>query len=531
MIPLVVLVTTSLLTVEEPPTYEHDIKPILSKRCTACHAGKNLAKPDLSGGLALDSLEAILQGTKQHKVIEPGRAADSELIRRLADPDEERRMPLMEEPLPADQQQLIARWIEAGASRGTPAPTTTARRRIVRSLDLTLPTEVKVPPKTQGFPQAGPVQVVLKVGPLPAVSALAFREDGGLLAVGTLGEVVVWDLLAGRPALVLNEIPGSVHALAFSRDGKRLAVGSGQPARSGSVRVYTAPDGTLLHDFRGHDDVVSGIAWRRDGAQLASASLDGTVRLWDLAEGRPTGTFQGHSDFVYDVAYAPDGRTVLSASKDRSIKRFDAATVKGLRTYSSHDDDVLAVAVRSGGTEFVTAGNEPQLRWWSIDKDAPTKRVGGHGGPVFQLAFSGDGRRLISASGDKTVRLWDGTNGSSLRTLPGPTDWQYAVALSHDGRLAAGGGWDGVVRVWDAEKGAIRAVLLQPPAESVGEADWLALSPSGYLVASSGLAGMVRWRVSGTEVPREVAALFMQGDRLAEALRGGIVPGPFDKAK
>ena len=340
------------------------------------------------------------------------------------------------------------------------------------------------------------------------------RGDGRQLGVGTHGAVVVWDLLDARPAVILRDLPGPVHALAYSRDGKRLAVGAGLPARTGSVRVYTVPDGTLLHDFEGHDDVVSGLAFRPDGGQLASASLDQTVRLWDLIEGTPAGVFKGHSDFVYDVAYTPDGRSLLSASKDRSIKRIDLATLKEQRTYSDHDEDVLAVAFQPGGAKFVTAGDEPQLRWWTPDGEKPSTKVGGHGGPVHQLSFSGDGRRLISAGGDSSVRLWDGSSGAFLRTLPGPSEWQYAAALSGDGRLAAAGGWDGLVRVWDAEKGKLLATLIQPPATDASEPGWLAMAPAGHLTASPDLLALVRWSVGGSEVPHDRAvALFVDPEQ------------------
>ncbi len=333
--------------------------------------------------------------------------------------------------------------------------------------------------------QGGAVQLALKVGPLPAVTALAFRGDGRALAVGTYGQVVVWDLADGQPALFLSDVPGPVHALAFSRDGKRLAVGAGLPARSGIVRVYDVPGGTLLHEFDGHGDVVFGLAFRPDGGQLASASFDQTVRLWDLVRGRPAGVFRGHTDFVYDVAYDRDGRTLLSVGKDRSIKRIDGVKLKELQTYSDHNDDVLALAVAPDGAggKFVTSGNEPQLRWWSADGEKPTQRIGGHGGPVHQLAFSSDGRRLISAGGDGTVRLWDGHTGASQKSLAGATDWQYAVALSGDARLAAGGGWDGLVRIWDADSGQLRAhTLLQPPRlrRRIGASSGWPSRPSGY---------------------------------------------------
>jgi hypothetical protein len=47
---------------DEAPTYERDIRPLLSKHCTICHSKKNLANADVSAGLALDSYEAVLAG-------------------------------------------------------------------------------------------------------------------------------------------------------------------------------------------------------------------------------------------------------------------------------------------------------------------------------------------------------------------------------------------------------------------------------------------------------------------------------------
>src|SRR5262245_39051436 len=99
---------------DDPPTYERDVRPLLAKRCAVCHNAKKIDEPDLSGGLALDSYDAALRGTAKHKVIEPGKADASELARRLSDPDEDRRMPLGEGPLPEAQRALIRRWIDAG---------------------------------------------------------------------------------------------------------------------------------------------------------------------------------------------------------------------------------------------------------------------------------------------------------------------------------------------------------------------------------------------------------------------------------
>src|SRR4051794_4157528 len=118
--PLLVLALAS----DGPPTYERDVRPILARRCVACHAAKKLDRVELSGGLALDSYEAALRGTAEHRVVDPGKPEASPRAARLEDPDDERRMPLMDEPLPEDQRTLIRRWIAAGAPRGEAAAAT-----------------------------------------------------------------------------------------------------------------------------------------------------------------------------------------------------------------------------------------------------------------------------------------------------------------------------------------------------------------------------------------------------------------------
>jgi WD40 repeat protein len=521
------------------PTYERDIKPILARRCVVCHSSSKKDDLELSGGLALDSLEGVLAGAGRRKVVVPRQAELSALVRRLTDEDIDRRMPLQDRPLSPAQCELFRGWINAGLPRGAVAPVPTAsvlteartkvRPRHAAALDVLIPTDVKLAPKTWNAAAGGALVVSAPVGPLPAVTALAFRGDSRLLAVGTYREVVLWDLGAGRPTAALSAIPGSVHALAFSRDGRRLAVGAGLPAQSGKVGVYSVPDGTPIDEFTGHSDVVFAVAFRPDGAQLASASFDQTVRFWDLGTDRSAGVFRGHSDFVYALAYTPDGKALYSAGKDRTIKRINSRTFQEERTYSGQQDDVLALAIQPDGKRFVSAGHEPQLRWWSLDGDRPLAQLNGHSGPVQQLAFSADGRRLLSAGGDGSVRVWNGQTGEPIRTLPGAREWQYAAAISDDGRLAAAGGWDGLTRLWETESGHLRAILLQPLFASAGDhggpgsvaVPWLAVSPAGYLAGSTDLVGKVRWRAGGVTLPTEAARQVCdRAESVARAFRG-----------
>src|SRR5262245_60258369 len=84
------------------PTYWQDVRPILRKHCTVCHSTKNLKEPDVSGGLALDSMESIKKGLGATPVIRPGQGDDSLLVKIVTTANVKRRMPLDAPALPAE---------------------------------------------------------------------------------------------------------------------------------------------------------------------------------------------------------------------------------------------------------------------------------------------------------------------------------------------------------------------------------------------------------------------------------------------
>src|SRR5438552_561602 len=62
------------------PTYWQDIRPILRKHCTVCHSAKNLKETDVSGGLALDTLDAVKKGSTRPVL---GAKSDASLLVQL----------------------------------------------------------------------------------------------------------------------------------------------------------------------------------------------------------------------------------------------------------------------------------------------------------------------------------------------------------------------------------------------------------------------------------------------------------------
>jgi hypothetical protein len=277
------------------PTYWQDIRPVFQQHCTICHAQKNIEKKDVGGGLALTSFDAVTKNPKQPVVV-PGKSPESKLFELLVTKDQDKRMPKDDDPLPEEQIELIRKWIDGGAKEGErptaktdePAAPAAPRRpaSLVRTLDVVLPSTATLPAdvaKSFALAPANPgkLELAMKIGPLPPVTALAYSPDGKLLAVGSYGALAVWDLAAAELSRSL-EFLGAVHCVAFSPDGSRLAAAGGLPARSGQVTIYDPATWQVVATLGEHTDVVYNVAFSPDGKTLATASFDKTAKMWNL---------------------------------------------------------------------------------------------------------------------------------------------------------------------------------------------------------------------------------------------------------
>ncbi len=513
------------------PTYWQDVRPILRKHCTVCHSERKLAEPEVSAGLALDRPELVRKGGKS-PVLVPGQPDKSLLVTLLTTKDKKRAMPLDADPLPADQIAVVRKWVAAGAPEGvkpaddTQAVAATPARPVrVRKLDVTFATKAT---PTKG---AGPLELVLPVGPLPPVAAVAFSPDGKRLAAGVYGRVTVWDLATARPAKVLTNVLGAVNDLKWSPDGKLLAVAGGQPSPRDDLRLFDTADWKRVASLGGHLDVVSGVSFTADGKRLASASFDKTVRVWDVADPKApklAHTFAGHSDFVYAVAFGPKGDWYATASKDRTSRVVDAATGQGRLTFSGMDQEVLSVAVRPDGQQVATSGFEPQIHWWDATTAERLKRQAGHGEGVYELAFDPKGTVAVSAGADRTVRVWSAGSAAAVKTIPTGTV-TFAVAVDPAAKRVASGGADGAVRLWDAATARPLATLWSGPGP--GDAgDWLAVTPEGYVAASPGAQAQAKWLSGGKPLAAGDAVAKLANPALvAKAAAGEAVPEAFGK--
>jgi mono/diheme cytochrome c family protein len=102
-----------IANIQEANAYTDVIQPMLQTKCFGCH-GPNKQK----GGFRMDSPEALMKGGKEGVEIMPGKAGESELVKRLLLPAEDKKhmAPKGKPQLDEKQIAILSWWIDQGAS-------------------------------------------------------------------------------------------------------------------------------------------------------------------------------------------------------------------------------------------------------------------------------------------------------------------------------------------------------------------------------------------------------------------------------
>ncbi|PFH36481.1 WD domain, G-beta repeat-containing protein [Besnoitia besnoiti] len=214
------------------------------------------------------------------------------------------------------------------------------------------------------------------------------------------------------------------------------------------VKLWSAQEGDLLQELRGHKGRVHALAWRdtpegeaprgSDKAEkggvpllLASGGADGAICLWDIHRMQEGGSsaekpaanplhsnknsadmlvckLQGHEDRVNRIAFHPSGRLLASTSHDETWRLWDVEVEKEVLLQEGHAAAVYGVSIHPDGSLIVTTDLSGIVRVWDLRTGRTVMPLVGHVKQAVSASFHPIlGNLVATASDDHSVKIWD----------------------------------------------------------------------------------------------------------------------------
>ena len=311
------------------------------------------------------------------------------------------------------------------------------------------------------------------------IRSAGYSPDGRLLAVGygrfvgmlqepSKGQAVVWEPRTGERKTTIGARIDGVCSVAFSPDGRILAVAE----FPGFIQLCDSDTGQVKRTIQAPAWIAGSSAWSHDGKWIAAGLWTGAkdgvsppgndVVIWDVASGELVRSLKGHTGEVQAVAFSPDGKFLVSGGDDGTARVWDTtrsesrATLQPLtfvarakqkspklarRFGDQYPVSIDSVAFSPDGRSFATSASTV-LEGRSFDEglgevsvwNATTYRefvtLQGDEGVAHQVAFSPDGTLLVTARTNGSIRFW----GTTMYRVVGETKERAPIAFSPNGR-------------------------------------------------------------------------------------------------
>lgn len=333
-----------------------------------------------------------------------------------------------------------------------------------------------------------------------------FSPDGAKLAALAAEDVKVWDVRTGKKVLTINKLKGWPKALAFSEDGRTLAVSSMKgkmPGGESEISLWQVETGKSVNKLKGHNDSIESLQFAAQGRALLIGSLEyktdhavGTVKMWDLRDNR-LGKFDVHTDqAVSSLTLIPnEGAVVLQSGSDVELR--DAKTFEVRYAFAPTEADesesmrrsrflvtanrALAVAFSADGTTVSAEIPGEGIRVWDVRTGELKNRIPRKESSDNGSISSANGGLIAEANTQNQIKLTDANTKQLIKTIDAGQKIT-AVAIDASGHLLAAALADYSIGVWDLKTGALQAELRKHQ-DTINA---LAFSADGQILASGG---------------------------------------------
>ena len=219
----------------------------------------------------------------------------------------------------------------------------------------------------------------------------------------------------------------------------------------GRLHIMDALNGDLLHDKPLHRNWCTALSSSRDGALVASGSLDRTVKVVSSESGELLGDLEVNEP-VSALAFSPSGEQLAIGTTAGGLFVHDLLDGNVLLE-SEQEKRVTALHFSPDGALLAVGaqglnGTQPTLRVLRV-QDGEVVRTLDHASVLDAFCFSADGARLACGGLDPVTLVVDLANDDVEDLSVDVVTGSKVLALSHVDDLLVSAGRDGWLRMVD----------------------------------------------------------------------------------
>jgi WD40 repeat protein len=274
------------------------------------------------------------------------------------------------------------------------------------------------------------------VGEFEQIDSILISPDSSLLLVIRHGQPL--QLIRRQTREILRNFqtkenyPINPFILSFSPDSRTIAGIS----QTNQILLWNASSDQPKTSMAGHKQVISGIAFSRDGKSLASSSYDKTVKIWDTKTGQLKQTLSVKNP-VFTLIFSETGKVIHAADTSGTVYQWNASTGQLIRTIANPQNQLQTVPI-------------------TLDDS------------VYAVVFSPDGKLMARRDADKNIRIWNLESGNLVSIIQRDNELSYTMTFSPNGQtlatvdeskrreLLTGGSYH-VLRLWNTQTGRLIA--------------------------------------------------------------------------
>ena len=260
-------------------------------------------------------------------------------------------------------------------------------------------------------------------------------------------QIYIWDPIKQE---VVHRIPfeGKLpYALAFSPDGKKIAVGESWY----TAKLWNISAGKELHRFvnaeespephepnqRNDPTMIRALAFSADGRRLACGGKFDAIWIWDTKTGKQirqlvlpmnlpelsrtekpvkdvnlaNGSYERPNSPMF-LKFSPDGERLFAGLASGHVVVFELRKGWVVKTFvpgylPKTPDFVYPIAIAfNPATTLMASGTDHVVIVFETEMWETVAELEGHRAQISSVDFSHDGTKLLSASNDGTMRIW-----------------------------------------------------------------------------------------------------------------------------